>query len=82
MTDQEVFELVIAPTPLDELQTSLNSLAPVGRQAVLCTACYPIAKIATNRRERADEIRALIKANCPKCHAGERLCTRGPVYPD
>lgn len=69
---------MLGGAPLDEVQTNLDRLTPAARQAVLCTACYLLDEIATNCRERAEEIEAVIETNCVSCRADEKLCARFP----
>ena len=71
-TDQEVFELLLAGTSADEVQLYLDQLTAEDRQAVLCTACYLLDELAANCPERADEIGAVIAANCHMCYCSGR----------
>jgi hypothetical protein len=63
--------LILGGASKDEVQTNLDRLTPASRQAVLCTARYLLDEIATNCRERAEEIEAVIETHCPNCRAGE-----------
>jgi len=72
LTDREMFETLLAGTSPNEIQPELDRLTVEDRQAVLCTACYLLDELAANCPERADEIGAVIAANCPMNHCSGR----------
>jgi len=72
LTDREVFELLLAGTSADEVRLYLERLTAEDRQAVLCTACYLLDELAANCPERANEIGAVIAANCLMNHCSGR----------
>jgi len=73
LTDRELFEALLAGTSPNEIQAELDQLTAEDRQAVLCTACYLLDELAANCPERADEISAVILANCLMKHCSGRM---------
>jgi hypothetical protein len=76
LTGQELFETLLAGTFPNEIQAELDRLTAEDRQAVLCTACYLLDKLAANCPERANEIDAIIAANCRMYHCSRRSTRR------
>ena len=72
LTDRELFESLLAGTSANDIQSELARLTVEARQAVLCTACYLLDELAANCPERADEIGAVIAANCHMCYCSGR----------
>jgi hypothetical protein len=74
------FEILLAGTAPNEIQPELDRLTAEDRQAVLCTACYLLDELAAKYPERADEIEAVIAANCQLYHcSGKRTHGRHPA---
>jgi hypothetical protein len=72
LTDREVFETLLAGSSPSEIQPELDQLTAEDRQAVLCTACYLLNELAADCPQRADEIVAVIAANCLMNHCSGR----------
>jgi hypothetical protein len=81
LKDREVFEILLAGSPPNEIQPELDRLTAEDRQAVLCTACYLLDELAADCPERADEIGSVIAANCRMNHCSGRR-TRGRPLAD
>ena len=80
LTDRALFETLLAGAFPNEIQPELDRLTAEDRQAVLCTACYLLDELAANCPERANEIGAVIAANCLMYHcSGRRPRRRHPA---
>jgi len=72
LTDRELFETLLAGASPNEIQPELDRLTAEDRQAVLCTACYLLDELGANCPERADDVGAVIAANCHMYHCSGR----------
>jgi hypothetical protein len=79
LTDREVFETLLAGSSPDEIQSELDQLTAEDRQAVLCTGCYLLDELAADCPGRADQIGAVITANCRMNHCSGRRARGRPL---
>jgi len=71
--------MLLGGASAEEIQILLGRLTAEDRQAILCTACYLVDEIDANCPERAEQIVAIIAANCVRQCSGRKVCRQTPA---
>lgn len=72
-----VFEAILAGASAEDVRPAVRRLPPEEFRTLMCTFCLMHREVAGVCADRADEIGALLDANCQHYAGGQRTCTPG-----